>query len=171
MDFIEINSLIQQLAEANAEIESLRQQLAEAKQKDINTWYLVDDDGNAKYKGQWENGLPNGTGIKFFFETATRNYTIIEGQFVNGFAHGYGKQIYHKSYEKMVPYYEGEFRQNCFHGKGVYHYGTGSYKKGEWSNNKMNGYGEDYSHMIDQTWVGTFCNDKKVDGEWVKGKV
>ena len=40
MDFIEINSLIQQLTDANTEIESLRQQLAQAKQKDINTWYL-----------------------------------------------------------------------------------------------------------------------------------
>ena len=141
------------------------------KQKDINTWYLVDNDGNAKYKGQWENGLPNGIGIKEIFETSTRDYSIIEGQFVNGFAHGYGKQFFRKSWEKTVPYYEGEFRQNKYHGKGEYHYGTGSYDKGEFRDGKMNGYGEEYNHHTNQTWVGTFCNDKKVDGEWVKGKI
>ena len=171
MDFIEINTLIQQLADANTEIESLRQQLAQAKQKDINTWYLVDNDGNAKYKGQWENGLPNGIGIKEIFETSTRDYSIIEGHFVNGFAHGYCKQFFRKSWEKMVPYYEGEFRQNRYHGKGEYHYGTGSYDKGEFRDGKMNGYGEEYNHHTNQTWVGTFCNDKKVDGEWVNGKI
>ena len=50
MDFIEINSLIQQLAEANAEIESLRQQLSEAKQKDINTTRDQQDHREVKNK-------------------------------------------------------------------------------------------------------------------------
>jgi len=43
MDFIEIDNLIQQLADANAEIESLKQQLAEARHKDINTWYSINN--------------------------------------------------------------------------------------------------------------------------------
>jgi len=171
MDFIEIDNLIQQLADANAEIEILKQQLAEARHKDINTWYLVDYDGNAKYKGEWKNGVPNGNGIKEFFEISNRDYSIIEGKFVNGFAHGHCKQIFHKTWEKMVPYYEGEFRLNRYNGKGEYHYGTGSYDKGEFRDGKMNGYGQEYNHHMNKTWVGTFCNDKKEVGEWVNGEI
>ena len=139
-------------------------------EKDPNAWY-VSPDNLTRYKGEWKNGLPNGKGARESFETPTKDYSIIEGNFVDGVAHGHGKQTFRKTWEKMTPYYEGEFQKNNYHGFGEYHYGCGSYYKGEWINNKQNGKGADYSIIIDKTWVGTFLNDKRVDGGYYYGKV
>jgi uncharacterized coiled-coil protein SlyX len=51
-----ITELEKKLEETKSEIESLTKQLANTKQKDINTWYSMDD-GLATYTGRWENGL------------------------------------------------------------------------------------------------------------------
>lgn len=134
--------------------------------EDIHTWYDVED-GKAKYKGEWKNGLPNGKGIKIIHEQES----IIDGNFVDGFAEGYGRQIFAKSWEKMVPYYEGEFKRNQYHGKGEYHYGTGRYYKGMWKNSKQHGQGTEYVHHIDRTWVGEYYNDEKVKGDWYHGEL
>jgi hypothetical protein len=134
--------------------------------EDVNTWYDVED-GKAKYKGEWKNGLPNGKGIKIIHEKES----IIDGNFVDGFAEGYGRQVFAKSCEKMVPYYEGEFKRNHYHGKGEYHYGTGRYYKGMWKNSKQHGQGAEYVHHIDRTWVGEYYNDKKVKGDWYHGEL
>jgi hypothetical protein len=134
--------------------------------EDVNTWYDVED-GKAKYKGEWKNGLPNGKGIKIIHEKES----IIDGNFVDGFAEGYGRQVFAKSWEKMVPYYEGEFKRNHYHGKGEYHYGTGRYYKGMWKNSKQHGQGAEYVHHIDRTWVGEYYNDKKVNGDWYHGEL
>ena len=139
-------------------------------EKDPNAWY-VSPDNLTRYKGEWKNGLPNGKGVREFFETPTKDYSIIEGNFVDGFAHGHGRQTFRKTWEKMTPYYEGEFHKNNYHGFGEYHYGCGAYYKGEWSNNKQNGKGADYSIILDKTWVGTFLNDKRGVGEYYGGKV
>ena len=141
-----------------------------ALENDPNTWY-VSPDNRTRYKGEWKNGLPNGKGVREFFETPTKDYSIIEGNFVDGFAHGHGKQTFRKTWEKMTPYYEGEFHKNNYHGFGEYHYGCGAYYKGEWSNNKANGKGGEYSIILDKTWVGTFLNDKRGVGEYYYGKV
>ena len=134
--------------------------------EDIHTWYDVED-GKAKYKGEWKNGLPNGKGIKIIHEQES----IIDGNFVDGFVEGYGRQIFAKSWEKMVPYYEGEFKRNQYHGKGEYHYGTGRYYKGMWKNSKQHGQGTEYVHHIDRTWVGEYYNDEKVKGDWYHGEL
>ena len=134
--------------------------------ENIDTWYDIED-GKAKYKGEWKNGLPNGKGIKIIHEQES----IIDGNFVDGFAEGYGRQIFAKSWEKMVPYYEGEFKRNQYHGKGEYHYGTGRYYKGMWKNSKQHGQGTEYVHHIDRTWVGEYYNDEKVKGDWYHGEL
>jgi hypothetical protein len=139
-------------------------------EKDPNIWY-VSPDNLTRYKGEWKNGLPNGKGVREIFETPTKDYSIIEGNFVDGFTHGHGRQTFRKTWEKMTPYYEGEFHKNNYHGFGEYHYGCGAYYKGEWSNNKANGKGGEYSIILDRTWVGTFLNDKRVVGEYYGGKV
>ena len=141
---------------------------SEAEEKNINTWYTIED-GKARYKGEWKNGLPNGKGIKHFYKTDS----YIEGNFVDSFAHGYGKQTFEKTqtWEKTVPYYEGEFNRNNYDGKGEYHYGDGDYYKGMWKNNKYHGQGAAYSLRTNRTWVGEYENDVKGEGNWVKGEL
>ena len=138
----------------------------EDEKRDINTWYALTDK-NARYKGEWKNGLPNGKGIKHIYESDS----YIDGNFVDGFAEGYGKQTFKQTWEKMVPYYEGEFERNNYQGKGEYHYGDGDYYKGEWKANKYHGQGAAYSQRLNRTWVGEYDNDKKVNGNWVQGEI
>ncbi len=138
---------------------------AEPLENDVNTWYTIED-GKARYKGEWKNGLPNGKGIKHFYKTDS----YIEGNFVDSFAHGYCKQTYEQTWEKTQPYYEGEFNRNQWV-KGEYHYGDGDYYKGEWKDGKYNGQGAAYSLRINRTWVGEYKNDEKVDGNWVRGEI
>jgi hypothetical protein len=135
-------------------------------ENDANAWHTIED-GKCRYKGEWKNGLPNGKGIKHFYKTDS----YIDGNFVDGFAEGYGKQTFEQTWERTQPYYEGEFKRNNYQGKGEYHYGDGDYYKGEWKDGKYNGQGGAYSKRLDRTWVGEYCNDVKVDGNWVKGEI
>lgn len=139
-------------------------------QKDPNTWY-DSPDGLTRYKGEWKNELPNGKGIKEFFRTGTKDSCVIEGTFVDGFADGHCVQKFEKTWEKTAPYYVGEFSRNQWHGFGEYHYGDYTYYRGEWCNGRSHGQGKEYSIILNQTWVGTFCNDKKGVGKWVDGKL
>jgi hypothetical protein len=139
-------------------------------QKDPNTWYNSAD-GLTRYKGEWKNGLPNGKGIKEFFGTASKDPSIIEGNFVDGFAHGHCVQRFERTWEKTAPYYVGEFYKNNYHGFGEYHYGDYTSYKGEWRNGRSHGQGKEYSIILNKTWVGTFCNDKKGVGKWVDGRL
>ena len=140
----------------------------EEEKNDVNTWHTIEN-GLARYKGELKNGMPNGKGIKHFFNTDS----YIDGNFVDGFAEGYGKQTFEQTWERMQPYYEGEFKRNSWNGKGEYHYGTGRYYKGEWKDGKYHGQGAEYSHFINKTWVGEFENDEKVEdnGNWVNGEI
>ena len=137
-----------------------------AEEKDVNTWY-TSEDGKCRYKGEWKNGLPNGKGIKHFYKTDS----YIDGNFVDGFADGYGKQTFEQTWEKTQPYYEGEFKRNIYQGKGEYHYGDGDYYKGDWKDGKYHGQGAAYNIRLDRTWVGEYCNDVKVEGNWVRGEI
>jgi len=147
-------------------VASLEKETVSSLENDINTWVNIED-GKARYKGELKNGLPNGKGIKHIYG----DDSYIEGNFVDGFAEGYGKQTYQQTWEKSVPYYEGEFKRNHFQGKGEYHYGDGDYYKGDWKDSKYHGQGAAYSLRLNRTWVGEYCNDKKVVGDWVKGEI
>ena len=139
---------------------------SEAEENDVNTWYKFAD-GKGRYKGEWKNGLPNGKGTKHSY----KDDSYIYGNFVDGYTEGYGKQTFGQTWEKTQPYYEGEFKRNHFHGKGEYHYGDGDYYKGYWKDSKYNGQGAAYSLRTNRTWVGEYCNDEKVEGNWVKGEI
>ncbi len=141
-------------------------EIVAAEEKDVNTWYTIED-GKCRYKGEWKNGLPNGKGIKHFYKVDS----YIEGNFVDGFAEGFGKQTYEQTWERTQPYYEGEFKRNNYNGKGAYYYGDGDYYKGMWKDGKYHGQGTEYSLRLDRTWVGEYENDKKVDGNWVRGEI
>ena len=156
----EILSLIRPVEDADEEDE------VESLENDATVWYTIDDK-KARYKGEWNNGLPNGNGIKHVYEG---DY-YIEGNFVDGFAEGYCKQTFEQTWENTVPYYEGEFKRNEYHGKGEYHYGDGDYYKGDWKDSKYHGQGAEYSHRRKRTWVGEFENDERITGNWVKGEI
>jgi len=154
------NSVVNEVVLSTNEI------VAEPLEKDVNLWYTIED-GKCRYKGEWKNGLPNGKGIKHFYKTDS----YIDGNFVDGFSEGHGKQTFEQTWEKTQPYYEGQFKRNNYQGKGEYHYGDGDYYKGDWKDGKYHGQGAAYSKRLDRTWVGEYCNDKKVDGNWVRGEI
>jgi hypothetical protein len=139
---------------------------AENLENDATVWYKFED-GKGRYKGEWKNGLPNGKGIKHSY----KDDSYIYGNFVDGFSEGYCKQTFEQTWEKTQPYYEGEFKRNIYQGKGEYHYGDGDYYKGDWKDGKYHGQGATYSKRLDRTWVGEYCNDVKVGGNWVKGEI
>ena len=151
----------------NVEVASSSANEIVAEEKDVNTWYTVED-GKAQYKGEWKNGLPNGKGMKRY----TKNKSYIEGNFVDGFLEGYGKENFDKSLlHNMVPRYEGEFKRDKYHGKGQYYHGDGGYYKGEWNNSNKHGQFVEYNNFTKRTWVGEYENDEKVKGDWFKGKI
>uniref|UniRef100_A0A6C0I7H9 MORN repeat protein n=1 Tax=viral metagenome TaxID=1070528 RepID=A0A6C0I7H9_9ZZZZ len=135
-------------------------------ENDCNTWYSIEDK-KGRYKGEWRNGMPNGNGIKHTY----KDDTYIYGNFVDGLAEGHCKQTFEQTWEKMEPYYEGEFKRNEYQGYGEYHYGNGDYYKGDWKDSKYHGQGVEYSKRLNKTWVGEYCNDEKVEGNWVKGEI
>lgn len=141
-------------------------EVVEPLENNVNVWYAFEDK-KARYKGEWRNGLPNGKGIKHIY----KDDSYIYGNFVDGFADGFCKQTFEQTWEKMEPYYEGEFKRNEYQGKGEYHYGDGDYYKGEWKDSKYHGHGAAYNHRLNRTWVGEYCNDEKVEGNWVKGEI
>ena len=157
---------IRQEKEQEKRIREEEEQERIQKEKEVNTWVTIED-GKCRYKGEWKNGLPNGKGIKHFYNVDS----YIDGNFVDGFAEGHGKQTFEQTWEKMVPYYEGEFKRNTYNGKGEYHYGDGDYYKGMWKDGKYHGQGAAYSLRLDRTWVGEYCNDAKVGGNWVNGEI
>jgi len=155
-------------AVANEEVNEVpvANEVVEPLENDVNVWYAFEDK-KARYKGEWRNGLPNGKGIKHIY----KDDTYIYGNFVDGFADGFCKQTFEQTWEKMEPYYEGEFKRNEYQGQGEYHYGDGDYYKGEWKDSKCHGQGAAYSKRLNRTWVGEYCNDEKVEGNWVKGEI
>jgi hypothetical protein len=158
---ISANEIVAAVASANEIVAAVA-----SSEKDVKLWY-TSEDGKCRYKGEWKNGLPNGKGIKHFYNSDS----YIDGNFVDGFAEGYGKQTYEQTWEKTQPYYEGEFKRNTYNGKGAYYYGDGDYYKGEWKDGKYHGQGAAYNIRLDRTWVGEYYNDKKVEGNWVRGEI
>ena len=159
-------------AEEERKVEEIKEKIeavassSEAEENDVNVWHTIED-GKCRYKGDWKNGLPNGKGIKHFYNTDS----YIDGNFVDGFADGYGKHTFEQTWEKTAPYYEGEIKRNLYQGKGTYYYGDGDYYKGEWKDGKYNGQGAAYSLRLNKTWVGEYKNDEKVEGNWVRGEI
>jgi hypothetical protein len=138
----------------------------EAEEKDATMWYAIEDK-KGRYKGEWRNGLPNGQGIKHIY----KDDTYIYGNFVDGLAEGHCKQTFEKTWENSQPYYEGNTKRGEYHGEGEYHYGDGGYYKGEWKDSQYHGHGAEYSKSRNKTWVGYFENDKKINGNWVRGEI
>jgi hypothetical protein len=136
-----------------------------------DVWYELLN-GALKYKGEWKNGLPNGKGIMEFIGDNNNSHSKIDcNNFVNGIAQGYGIQIFDKDDDEIViPHYEGEFKYNHHHGKGAYYFGDGSYHKGEFIEGKYHGKGIHYYTDTNETYIGTFFEDKRLRGVFIKGQ-
>ena len=137
-------------------------------------WFKSGDENKqVKYKGDIENGIPNGQGIETFID----GFKYV-GEFKDGDKHGQGTEIW-SSGEKYV----GEFKNGKRNGQGTTTFPDGSkyvgeYKNGqhwnvkvtgprfvgEYKNGKRHGQGTVYSLFGDGKYVGEFKNGKTWNG-------
>ena len=142
--------------------------------KDSNKWYFIlDNDGASRYKGEWVGGLANGQGVKEIYGDNKFDHSIIEGTFVDGMIHGKGKQTYDitREDEECAPYYEGEFKEGKQHGFGAYYYGNGCYLKGNVVEDMFQGLGIYYCKKLNKTWVGIYIDNERTKGQWNNGEI
>ena len=85
-----------------------------------------DKDTQPKYKGQVENGKPNGQGT--YTNHDGEKYV---GEWKDGEKHGQGTYTYHHGFK-----YVGEWKDNRKHGQGTYTLTDGNRFEGEWKDGK-----------------------------------
>ena len=83
-------------------------------------------DTQPKYKGQVENGKPNGQGT--YTNPDGEKYV---GEWKDGEKHGQGTYTYHHGFK-----YVGEWKDNKKHGQGTYTLTDGNRFEGEWKDGK-----------------------------------
>ena len=105
--------------------------------------------GGSIYKGEFEEGKPNGQGT-FIYADGSKYI----GEWKNGKNHGQGISIW-KDGRKYV----GEFIDDKPHGEGTFTYSDGSKYVGEWKNGKRHGKGT-LTYSTGKTYLGQF-----IDGE------
>ena len=79
---------------------------------------------NARYVGEYSNGIPNGKGTAYF-----KNGDIYKGDWINGKREGQGKLTYANG-----DVYEGGFINDVKNGAGIFVYSDGTKKVGRWHN-------------------------------------
>ena len=109
-------------------------------------------DTNPKYKGDVENGEPNGLGI--FINTNKGKYV---GEWKDGKKQGQGTFTYGKGKWEGEKY-EGEFKDGYRHGQGTYTWSDGDKYVGEFKDDKPNGQG-----------TYTWSDGRKYEGEFEDG--
>ena len=85
-----------------------------------------DKDTQPKYKGQVENGKPNGQGT--YTNHDGEKYV---GEWKDGEKHGQGTYTYHHGFK-----YVGQWKDNRKHGQGTYTLTDGNRFEGEWKDGK-----------------------------------
>ena len=103
-------------------------------------------DTQPKYKGQVENGEPNGQGT--YTNPDGEKYV---GEWKDGEKHGQGTYTYHHGFR-----YVGEWKDNKKHGKGTYTLTDGNRFEGEWKD------GKPWNLII-------YDKNGKIIGKWVNG--
>jgi len=126
-----------------------------------------------KYKGEFNDDLPNGQGTLENF----KDNSIYKGNVINGIKEGYGEL---KLGDGTI--YKGEFKEDKFCGKGIIIFPNGRKYEGEFKNNKINGngifYWEDgkkyignYNDNIKQGYGKLLWNENKYyEGQWLNNK-
>ena len=111
-----------------------------------------DKDIQPQYKGDVENGEPNGLGV--IINTNKGKYV---GEWKDGKKHGQGTFTYGKGKWEGEKY-EGEFKDGYRHGQGTYTWSNGDKYIGEFNNDKPNGQG-----------TYTWSDGRKYEGEFKDG--
>lgn len=144
---------------------------SEAAPRDKHTWYPLDRN-IGRYKGEWRNNKPHGIGVKEYYnDDSELGRSTVHGKFVDGRIEGFGIQVFEQTHEPSIPYYIGTFKNSEHDGFGEYHFGTGSFYKGEFKMGKFHGRGMFYSKANDDTFVGEYADDREVSGMRFKGRV
>ncbi len=148
--------------------------LKEVNVNGVDEWFKDgNEEVNAKYVVEIDNGVPDGTGTNIWPSGAK-----YEGNFKDGKKHGQGTYSFPNGdkyegewkngkkhgqvTETLISegtWYKGEFRNDKYHGMGLYHYGKRSRYSGEWKDGTFHGKG----HL-------TQADGSTVFGEWVNGK-
>ena len=156
-------------------------------------WYMNDDNNRyVRYKGEIENGEPNGQGtvktidgFKYEGEWKDGNFdgqgtlTIPDGgkyvgEFKDGKKHGQGK-FTHPNGQKYV----GEFKDGFENGQGTYTWSDGNKYVGEFKGGLQNGQGtftfSDGREYVGEfkdgnPWKGTMYIEGNLIGKWLNGK-
>jgi len=123
-----------------------------------------DKDIHPQYKGDVENGEPNGLGI--FINTNKGKYV---GEWKDGIKQGQGTFTYGKGKWEGEKY-EGEFKDGYRHGQGTYTWSDGEKYVGEFKDDKPNGKGT-YTWSDGRKYVGEFEDGiKHGQGTWTSIK-
>ena len=137
-------------------------------------WYENDDDNRiGKYKGEVEEGLPNGQGT--YITTKGHKYV---GEWKEGKYHGQGTLTYPNGRKYIGEYkdglpngqgtltlssghkYEGEYQDGKYHGQGTFTWYDGRKYVGEWKDGTEHGQG-----------TLTLPNGDKYEGEYQDGGI
>jgi len=124
-----------------------------------------DNESHTVYKGEVENGKPNGVGI--MTEQPYRSRYV--GEFKDGEYHGQGKIKYHRhSIGSTQRFYEGEWKDGKFHGQGTFKTYGGNLYVGQWKNGSKHGKAKLYythasgkgplvRHVLEGVWEDNKC--------------
>jgi len=113
-----------------------------------------DKDIHPQYKGDVENGKPNGLGV--IINTNKGKYV---GEWKDGIKQGQGIFTYGKGKWEGEKY-EGEFKEGYRHGQGTYTWSDGDKYVGEFKDDKPNGKGT-YNITDGDKYVGEWKNGKE----------
>ena len=113
-------------------------------------WNTYVDYEGILYVGYFIKNQLNGKGLKYISEKEQ----IYKGDFVDGVRHGYGKEI------RKTSKYEGQFYFDKKCGNGKIELNTGDIYKGEFKNNKINGYGHYIWKNNNHQYIGYFLDGK-----------
>ena len=119
-------------------------------------WMIFGDkDTHPVYKGDVENGKPNGQGTL----TTPEGYKY-EGEWKDGKNHGQGTITWSDG-EKYV----GEFKDNKRNGQGTFTFHSGDKYVGEWKDEKQHGLGT-YIWSDGRKYVGEYKDGEKWNGKF-----
>ncbi len=105
------------------------------------------------YRGQCENGKPNGSGTVTFY-----NGNQLSGEFTQGILNGEGKFT---AADGSI--YSGQWENGQRHGQGKYTWARGSSYEGEWFDDKRHGKGI-FVWSNGNRFEGEFRNNKRYNG-------
>ena len=119
---------------------------------------LIINTNKGKYVGEWKNGKKQGHGT-FTYGEGKWEGEKYEGEFKDGYRHGQGTYSWSDG-DKYV----GEFKDDKPNGKGTYTWSDGRKYEGEFKDGKKHGQGK-YTSMKGDKYVGEWKNNQSWNGK------